>query len=73
MTSYFDIVEKTVNRLAIALFRGEYEKASKLTNALRAMIYDLHSAQHEVGWHLPVDVPRLKGLLEYFGVKEEEE
>jgi len=72
VTSYFDLMEKTVNRLALALDKGEYEKARRLTHALRAMIYDLHSAQHEFGGHLLVDVQKLEGLLEYFGVKEEE-
>jgi len=73
MTSYFDLLESTVNRLAVALYRGEYMKAMKLTDALRAMIYELHSAQHEMGGHLEVDVQQLKGLLDFFGVKEEEE
>jgi len=73
VTNYFDLVEATLTRLADALDKGEYKKADRLTRALRSMISRLHSAQHKMGSHLPIDVRQLESILEIFEVKEEGE
>jgi len=68
MTSYFDFIESTINRLISAIHSDEQE-AVNLAHALRSMVAKLHAAQHSSGRHLPVDVKELERLLELYGVE----
>jgi len=72
MTSYFDLIESTINRLISAMAEScdcATKEPEKLAHALRSMVAKLHAAQHSSGRHLPVDVKELEKLLELYGVK----